>query len=170
VVVDENVPIVANDVVRIDTKQPPQAPQASNQCRLAVIQRLRRITLSEQIVLDDVGFLIARYRRYLNGKGQPGLGDAFLKYVSDNEFNTEKITRICLAKDDAGGFTSFPKDSELDTFDRADRIFVALAIAAPAGAIIVNAVNSDYAHHKRALVRNGVNVEELCPNELKSRS
>jgi hypothetical protein len=133
-------------------------------------QRLRRITSNDRIVLDDVGLLIARYRRYLDGKGQPGLGDAFLKYVSDNEFNTEKITRVHLIEDDARGFASFPKDSELDTFDREDRIFVALAIAAPAGAIVVNAVDSDYAHHKKALARNGVRVEELCPSELKLRS
>lgn len=77
-VVDENVPIVANDYVRAE----PRAPQADNTCRLACIQALRRAVKSGIIVIDDAGDILEHYRQHLRHHGQPGVGDAFFKHVS----------------------------------------------------------------------------------------
>ncbi len=54
-------------------------------------------------------------------------------------------------------------------FDWDDRVFVAAAVTSMPVAGIVNAVDSDYAHHAEALVAQGVLVEELCPELLKPR-
>jgi len=166
-VVDENVPIVANDIIRAGSKLVPIAPQADDACRLAVVQRLRQLTTTGIIVIDDAGEVIQRYRGYLSGKGQPGLGDAFLKYLADNEFNSTKVSRIPLLKTCDGSYDAFPRDPDLKTFDLDDRIYVALVLASQRSAILLNAVDSDYSHHQAALTRHGVRVEELCPGLLK---
>jgi hypothetical protein len=168
-IVDENVPIVANDVARLSQRKQPLAPQADNKCRLAAIQRLRQIISSGHVLIDDAGSLLAGYRQYLSGKGQPGVGDAFLKYLADNEYNEQKVTRIALSINNDRTFAAFPEVPQLATFDAADRIFVALALTAPIDSTVVNAVDSDYSHHSQALVQFGVRVEELCPETLKAK-
>jgi len=119
------------------------------------------------VVIDDKSEVIRNYRQYLSGKGQPGLGDAFLKYICDNEYDATKVIRVRLDKEDDGSYAVFPKDSRLSAFDPADRIFVALVLACPQTTTILNAVDSDYSHHADALNRHGVQVEELCPGLLK---
>jgi hypothetical protein len=121
------------------------------------------------LIIDDLGLLLSRYREYLSGKEQPGVGDAFLKYLADNEYNKRKVTRISLTSDSKHNFEAFPKIAELETFDHADRIFVALALSASVPSVIINAVDSDYSHHREALEASGVRVEELCPERLKPR-
>ncbi|MCY3786637.1 MAG: hypothetical protein OXG47_07930 [bacterium] len=65
------------------------------------------------------------------------------------------------------GFQEFPDDPALAGFDRDDRVFVAVSIAAGVYNVILNAVDSDYYLHSESLRRAGVIVEELCPSELK---
>lgn len=167
VIVDENVAIVANDVTRISTGRPPLAEQADDKCRLAVMRRVRQIMSSEIIIVDSSGLIMKGYRKYLSGKGQPGLGDAFLRWVSDHLYDRAKVRQVILTSSDDGQFSAFPSDPGLRSFDRADRVFVALAIASQDDAPIVNAVDSDYRQHQPHLDRFGVRVEELCMHCLK---
>lgn len=166
-IVDENVPIVANDVARITAGLDAVAPEADEACRLAAIQRLRALISKGTVAIDDGGEVIARYRKHLSGKGQPGVGDYFLKYVSDNSFSPNRVVRFALQRTDKGEYADFPDDAELRRFDRDDRVFVALALTAGDHCSIINAVDSDYLMHRSALMRHGVTVEELCPNCLK---
>jgi hypothetical protein len=48
----------------------------------------------------------------------------------------------------------------------ADHKFVAVALAGPQPAAILNAVDGDWWEHHEALERNGVRVEFLCPGEM----
>jgi hypothetical protein len=157
-VVDENVPIVANDSVR----PKPQAPQADPACRLACVQALKRVVKAGILIIDDAGEVLEKYQRYLHHRGQPGVGDAFLKHVVDRQFNRRKVRRIPMAKN-ADGELIFPCGAALASFDPSDRIFVALALAAPEQPHILNALDSDYAEHKAALIGVGVHVHEICP-------
>jgi hypothetical protein len=158
--VDENVPIVANDTIRPQ----PKAPQADNVCRLACVQALRSVVKSGILVIDDAGEVLENYRRHLNRRCQPGVGDAFFKHIIDHQFNRRKVRRIPMAKNAHGEFEAFPADdASLATFDHSDRIFVALALAAADHPHILNAVDSDYSEHKKALETVGVHVRELCP-------
>jgi hypothetical protein len=165
--VEENVTLVANDVPRILTGLSPVAPHADDSCRLACVKALMKAVTSGVVLLDEAGELLSRYRGILNGKGQPGTGDAFLRHIYEQQYNKEKVQRVPLDKDAAGNFNSFPSDGDLVKFDRADRIYVAIVRRARGKARILNAVDSDYAYANTALTRNGVKVIELCRHCLK---
>jgi len=158
-VVDENVPIVANDSVRLE----PKAPQADIDCRLACVQALRSIVKSGILIVDSAGEVLENYRRHLQHRGQPGVGDAFFKHIIDHHFNRRKVRRVSLVKNAKRGFEAFPAEAALATFDRSDRIYIALALAALEKPHVLNAVDSDYCEHKAALGGAGVHVHEICP-------
>jgi hypothetical protein len=160
-VVDENVPIVANDATRVSTGQPPTAPQASDECRLEVVRYLRDLIATGTVVIDDAGVCLAKYRKYLSGRGQPGTGDAFLKHVFDNAYVPDRVEQVALAVRN-GVYTAFPTNNELAAFDREDRIFVAVALTSSKDPVVANAVDSDYQEHAAALKTAGVKVKELC--------
>jgi hypothetical protein len=163
-VVDENVPIVANDSVHVR----PKAPQADSRCRLACVQMLNRIVRSGTLVIDSEGQVLENYRAHLQHSGQPGVGDAFYKHIFDHQFDQKRVRRIALEKNAEGEFKDFPIDPALATFDPSDRVYVAPAIAAP-HTPIVNAVDSDYSEHKTALEGAGVRVHEICPQSIRRR-
>lgn len=160
-VVDENVPIVANDVARIATNRKPLAPQASNKCRLAAVRFLRDQIANGVIVIDNGGACLSKYRKRLSGKGQPGVGDAFLRHLSDNAYNSARVEQVELQEID-GEYCAFPDDVSLETFDHDDRIFVALALSSALTPQLINAADSDYRQHARALAKAGVVVNEIC--------
>jgi hypothetical protein len=158
-VVDENVPIVANDSVHPN----PKSPQADNLCRLDCVKALRQIVRSGILIIDTAGEVVNKYRRHLRPRGQPGVGDAFFRHIINHQFDRRKVRRISLARNAQAEFEAFPVDTALATFDPSDRIYVALAVAAPERPSILNAVDSDYAEHKAALEGVGVYVYEICP-------
>ena len=85
VVVDTNVPKVANGF----------SEQASEDCVEICVERLEQITKGEiKLALDDQRRIIDEYRRQLNPSGQPGFGDAFLKWVEINWTNPERCCRV----------------------------------------------------------------------------
>jgi hypothetical protein len=158
-VVDENVPIVANDSgrrIRV-------APQANDACCLACVQVLRKIVKSGILIIDALDEVTNKYRTRLQYKGQPGVGDAFYKHVVDHQYNRKRVRRISVTRHDDREFEEFPAVEALATFDRSDRIFVALALAAPENPEVLNALDSDYSEHDEALKSVGVKVRELCP-------
>ena len=161
-IVEENVAIVAND----NSRQPPVAPQANERCQLECIRALRTIVKNGIVIIDDAGEILRKYRQNLSGKGQPGVGDAFLKHVYDHQYNKRKVQRTALTIDENGEYADFPSDPLLMNFDPSDRLFVALACASPKPAAIFNAVDSDYSHHAQPLKSAGVSVTELCSDCL----
>jgi hypothetical protein len=124
-IVDENVPIVRND----SSRKKPKAPQADETCRRACIRALKSVVRSGILIVDADGVVLAKYRRHLQHKGQPGVGDAFFKHVADNQFNPRKVARVNLQQNADRVFEDFPADASLAAFDRSDRVFVALALA-----------------------------------------
>jgi hypothetical protein len=165
-IVDENVPITAND----SDRKLRSTPQADTNCVLSCVRELRKIVRSGIIIIDDDGEILSKYRRYLRGSGLPGAGDAFLKHVADRQYDRKKVRRISLAKTPSGDFTAFPNhDPSLVGFDHSDRIFIAVARAVPELLpTIVNAVDSDYSHYANALAQAGVRIKELCSHCLKA--
>ena len=166
-VIDENVPIVANDIVR-----PVKiATQADDACRLACVQALRKAVKSGIVIVDTLGEVLEKYRAKLQYKGQPGVGDAFYKHVVDHQFNRKRVRRTAVPRHSKREFEHFPEVDALATFDRSDRIFVALAIASPEAPEILNSVDSDYTEHRIPLASAGVKVREICPQCIRiSRS
>jgi hypothetical protein len=161
-IVDTNVPIVANGRG--------EKPAASSACMVQCAQRLGELTQSQILVLDDQWHILREYMKQLNQSGQPGVGDAFIKWVLTNLTNATRIEMVSITKragsDDPDDFAEFPDDPNLATFDRSDRKFVAVAVAHPNHPPILNGVDSDWWHYRAALRSHGVVVEFLCPDAM----
>ena len=85
VIVDTNVALVASS----------KMDKTSRICELACIDRIELIMMGEvKLALDDQRRIIDEYRRKLNPDGQPGVGDAFLKWVEINWANPERCVRV----------------------------------------------------------------------------
>jgi hypothetical protein len=64
------------------------------------------------------------------------------------------------------GFEEYPDDPDIAAFDPSDHKFVAVALAGPQPAVVLNAVDTDWWEHRAALTRNKVNIEFLCPDAM----
>ena len=153
VIVDTNVPIVANRC----------APQASVWCVAICSEKLAEIREEHTLVLDDGWHILGEYMHNLCSEGQPGPGDAFLKWVLTNRANPERCELVPITSQDEG-FAEFPGDRELADFDPSDRKFVAVAIAHPEHPHIQNATDSDWWHYREVLEGHGVSVDFVCPD------
>lgn len=158
-VVDTNVAVVANG----------KTPQADPRCVVACLDALSEVR-SGLVVLDDAMRILNEYMDHLSLRGEPGAGDAFMKWVwtvQADEAHCERVTLTRRYDRDDGDFLEFPEDPELAAFDRSDRKFVAVALASISGPVVLNAVDSDWAHHHKALQRNGLRVRFLCPQHVR---
>lgn len=159
VVLDTNVAVVSNG----------KTEQASLDCESNCIAAIRRVRESKILLVDDRGLILDEYMRNLNMSGQPGLGDAFFRFVWDNQANERHCKQIAVTPNDERGFAEFPSDPRLSAFDWDDRKFVAVAIASGSAPKILNASDTDWRDHRQALERHGVAIEFLCP-ELMQRT
>jgi hypothetical protein len=157
-IVDTNVPIVANR----------KSSQASPQCVRACVKKIQEIQTQHTLLFDDCWLILKEYQNKLSSKGQPGVGDAFLKWVLTNQRNPQRCQFFKITPMPEESFEEFPKDASLAGFDVSDRKFVALALAHPDKPPILNAVDSDWRNFETALNQFGVKVEFLCP-ELTAR-
>jgi hypothetical protein len=112
VVIDTNVPIVANG----------HHEEASLRCIEACIDALMQAR-SGPVLVDDGYLIFEEYRRHLLQAGQPGLGDAFFRWLWDNQANPACCRQITIVPDQLGYrvFEEFPDDPELAGFDRSDQ-------------------------------------------------
>ena len=115
------------------------------------------------VLLDDGNLILAEYKNRLSHSGQPGVGDAFFKWLHDNQANPAYSRKVKVNDDSHRGFREFPSDPGLTSFDWDDRKFVAVALASGTKPAILNASDTDWWHHRSGLHRNGVDVTFLCP-------
>ena len=158
VLVDTNVPLVASG----------RADHADARCRNACIIELERIINGCRVLVDDSDLILTEYRRRLSVAGQPGAGDAFFRWVWLNRWDESYVRRISITPHATRKFNEFPDDQNLRSFDRDDRKFVAVALAAGSSPDIVNATDTDWWNYRDALREHGVAVRFLCP-ELMTR-
>jgi hypothetical protein len=157
-VVDTNVLVVANL----------KTPQAGPDCVLASVAALETIQKKARLVIDEGMLVFQEYQQYASFSGQPGVGDAFFKWVHDNRYNDRHCDRVKLTpcSDPSRDFEQFPADPSLQGFDRSDRKFVAVALGSVPSPTILNAVDSDWWNFRQPLADNGVKVEFLCPEQF----
>lgn len=153
VVMDSNVAIVANG----------QAEQAGSQCRQNCIAALQRIQQDKIILLDAGRLIIEEYRHNLRLSGQPGAGDAFFKWLWQNQGNYQHCRAVSITPHPRRGFAEFPDDDALADFDPSDRKFVAVALASTERPSVLNASDTDWRQHRDALEKHGVAVCFICP-------
>ncbi len=158
-VIDSNVPIVANG----------NSPQALPDCVLACTDALDRAR-NGIICLDDECRIVQEYMNNLSMSGQPGAGDAFMKWIFLNQANPGRCETVRITptnhEHEHEDYSEFPDDPDLRKFDPSDRKFVAVAVASQHTPSILNAVDSDWRHARGALDRNGIQVEFLCANQF----
>jgi hypothetical protein len=157
-VVDTNVAVVANK----------NHPEASPQCVLSCIQAMEELKLSGKLVLDDRWRIIREYQNNLSSTGQPGYGDAFLKWVLRNRENPLRCQQVTIHPIDGSetDFEEFPKDPALQALDPSDRKFVAVALAHSSRPPIWNATDTDWWELRAELSSNGLQIRFLCQNDV----
>jgi len=121
------------------------------------------------IVLDKQMLIIREYMKQVSLSGQPGLGDAFFKWLFENQAVEEICEQVSITPVN-DSFAEFPNDPELSSFDISDRKFVATALASKLSPIILNALDSDWRDHANAFSKINLNINELCKQCLKSNS
>jgi predicted nucleic acid-binding protein len=152
IVVDTNVAIAANG----------RSTHACARCQLECVEILERLTAHNSrrtICLDELDLLLSEYRPHLNYNGQPGVGDAFYKFIHDHKYSGRRISLVKInANDDPKrGFDELP-ENDIDMSDRK-----ILAIAVVGGAKIVNALDNDWHEKRDFMEKMKVEVIQLCP-------
>ena len=160
VVVDTNVLATANDY----------ADHASPGCVVNCVRELRQIRDAEAVVVDDEERVFGEYRFYASPSGQPGPGDFFFKWLWDNQGNLDHCVPVHVTQhyDGVCLFDEFPDDPDLAGFDRADQVWVAIALASGLQPVIVNATDRDWWHHREAIERHGLEINFLCPDLMQA--
>jgi len=155
-VVDTNVAVVANG----------RSEQASHDCVITCNERLGQIMSGEvKLVLDDMWRIIGEYMQNLRSIGEPGVGDAFLRWVLTNKDNPQRRELVTITPVESD-FREFPDDPALNDFDPSDRKFIAVALAHPHKPPVLQAVDSKWWGFRNALQRNNVVVEFICADDI----
>jgi len=133
-------------------------------CAAACARALLEITRTGLLVIDEGGLIVGEYKGYLSYAGQPGVGDLFFKWLTDNRYRPERVVQVALADDPArpGDFAVYPADPELAAFDRSDRKLVAVVLLHPERPPVLNATDSDWWDYREALNRHGVTIRFVC--------
>lgn len=162
-VVDTNVPMTANLATKPDVNS-----DIPDMCIRECIHAVNQITKNGGLVLDESGDIFSEYMANLSLGNQKHVGNAFLKWVHDNQWNTQKVDRVKITRN-GNTYDEFPDHKGLAQFDISDRKFVAVANAHPAKPHILQATDSKWWGWKDALADVGIIVHFLAPDYIKAK-
>lgn len=132
----------------------------------ACVNAIEHVVKTRGLVLDAGGEIFEEYARNLSLAGQPGVGDGFLKWVYDNQWEFNESQRVAITKK-GNSYKEFPENSSLDKFDPSDRKFVAVANAHAEKPPILQATDKEWWRFKEALSECGISVRFLCEDYVK---
>jgi hypothetical protein len=155
-VIDTNVGVTANNVPE-ERPDPPHIPESV----IACTRFLADIMDSGSIAIDDQWEIIREYQAQMRSAGQPGPGDAYLKWVLVNQRNAARCHQI--------NISAILVPDRLDGFDPADRKFIQTALGCP-DPQIAEAVDGLWWKRRADFAAAGVAVNFLCPEEIKANS
>jgi len=157
-VIDTNVPATAN-AANIG---------ASPECVASSARALKTVMDKGHAFIDDKGLIVAEYRKHLSGKGQPGPGDAFLRWVLTHEWGGERVTRVSLTpkQADSEDFDELPAPTGEVIYDPSDKKFLAVAAAHGEHPPILQSFDSKWWGWRDSLAKAGVSIHFLCPVEI----
>jgi hypothetical protein len=159
VVVDTNVPVVANG----------RSEQASPECVKNCAIRLRQLTSEGKLILDEGWLILREYMANLTSSGQPGTGDAFLKWVLTNYRNPRlcELVKITPKNSAEIDFEEFPSHPMLRGFDPSDRKFIAVAMAHPDKPPVLQATDVEWWEMRGHFGAAGVSLDFLCEDDIR---
>lgn len=148
-VVDTNVAVAANG----------RNTHADVLCQLACVEKLEDVAIQGTVAVDAAGDILDEYHRYLCLSGKPGVGDKFFKHIFNNMHNEDRVNMVAITPSDdpRKSFEELP----INSFDRSDRKFLAVAVVARA--VVLNATDSDWAEHGELMEALEVEIDQLCP-------
>jgi len=161
-VVDTNVPLTANLAL-----SPDEIPQELTGCVWACLEAVEHVTREGCLVIDAGNEIYDEYRHKLSMRGQPGVGDRFMKWVHDHRWNLPDQDRVRITEK-GDSYVQFPDHKDLQAFDISDRKFVAVANAHPEKPPILQATDSKWWGWKDALAEIGITTHLLCPVYLEA--
>jgi len=144
-----------------------RTPQATPECVDACVDALTATT-QDTLWLDLGGEILHEYENNLDRTYPLGLMATFYVELQSNLGVPERCRSAAITYNADRGYEEFPNDPELAAFDRGDRKFVAVSLASGEDPHILNAVDSDWWHHRVALTANGVDVRFVCPDVVAS--
>nr|WP_321401706.1 hypothetical protein [uncultured Desulfobacter sp.] len=163
VIVDTNVPKTAN--LAID---PESIPDQLVACVQECVAAIEQIIEKGSVVLDNGGEIFNEYIGELSFSGQPGVGDAFLKWLHQNRYRFPDSDRVTVTPS-GDSYDEFPDHPELSNFDISDRKFIAVANAHHGKPPIFEATDSKWWGWKKALEEAEINVNFLCPDYIEAK-
>lgn len=157
-VIDTNVAVTANGA---NDGAPPE-------CVAASARALRDVMKAGRVFVDAGGRIVAEYRANLDAGGQPGPGDAFLKWLLTHEWDARRVTRVEITPrpGDPEGFEELPEPPPGVAYDPSDRKFLAVAAAHEERPPILQSFDSKWWGWQEALAAIGVTVHFLCPDAI----
>ena len=160
-VVDTNVATTANG----------KNPGAPPDCVVASARALQHVMSRGHVYIDDAGAIVQEYRANLSGSGQPGPGDAFLKWVLTNEWAGIRVTRVPITPKtaDPEDYEELPTPTDGTVYDRSDRKFLAVAAAHDPHPAILQSFDSKWWGWQAALAAIGVTIIFLCPEAIAAK-
>jgi len=161
--VDTNVPKTANLAT-----QPDPASDVPDCCVLACIEAIEHVIRKRALVMDAGDEIFDEYRQQLSMRGQPGVGDRFMKWVHDHRWSFSNSDRVVITKN-GDSYDEFPDHDGLKEFDKSDRKFVAVANAHSEKPPILQATDSKWWGWKEALEEVGITVHFLCPEYAETK-
>jgi len=161
--VDTNVPKTANLAL-----VPDEVRHELSKCVLACIEAVEHVTKKRGLVLDAGDEIYNEYRNQLSLKGQPGIGNKFMKWVHDNRWKLPTSNRVSITRL-GDSYAQFPSHEGLNDFDPSDRKFVAVANAHTEKPPILQATDSKWWGWKDPLSEVGIHVLFLCPEYIKTK-
>ncbi|MFZ4986821.1 MAG: hypothetical protein ACOYLF_15280 [Blastocatellia bacterium] len=162
-VVDTNVPITANLALRSGS-----GTVVPDECILACIEAIDHVIRHRGLILDAADEIFDEYRHHLSLRGQPGVGDKFLKWVHDHRWTLPAAQRVAITRS-GESYLEFPAGDELKNFDRSDRKFIAVANASKTRWPILQATDSKWWGWSSALADLGIIVYFLCPDYISAK-
>jgi hypothetical protein len=160
-VIDTNVPMTANNA---NSGAPPE-------CMAASARALQYVMAEGHLYIDADGRIVSEYRANLSARGQPGPGDAFLKWVLTHEWGEQRITRVPVTR--SGGYEEnyeeLPEPDDGTVYDPSDRKFLAVAAAHASHPDVVQSFDTKWWGWRDSLAKIGVHIHFLCEEEVKRK-
>ena len=162
-IIDTNVPKIANLALTTD-----QITPNLFECVKESVEAIEHVINKGGLVLDDADEIFNEYRNQLEMKGQPGVGDRFMKWVHDNRWGFPSEDRVGITKH-GNTYKEFPDHDGLKKFDLSDHKFIAVAYAHPGKPPIIEATDSKWWGWKDVLLTVGIEVVFLSPKYVEEK-
>ena len=155
-VVDTNVILVANGA----------HAAVSEDCRQACVERLLLLVRGGRTVIDSGNQILEEYLRRTEPRKGQRPGDAFLKWLLNNQSNPKRVERVAITRAGANSYAEFDALDLPVQVDPADRKFIAVAAAARGRPPLWQASDSKWLDWWPDLGDVGTHVEFVCPEDI----